>query len=168
MKANALPHECFLYFRSERRVNRRCQRRNQFRIIITGKRREKLIQINPMIKSHLPPFSHGRSDFTRNGRQNYVFIIIFFLHTVSNPLDFFNFSPKSLTIQPFLHRFEPQKIHLGLFVGPLWTKAIDFWFARAIPWPTTRPNAHISKSHLAPTSVFPRTRQIWPQFWPKS
>ena len=31
---------------------------------------------------------------------------------------------------------------LGFF-GPLGTKAIDFWFARAIPWPTTRPIAYV-------------------------
>ena len=30
---------------------------------------------------------------------------------------------------------------LGFF-GPLGTKTIDFWFARAIPWPTTRPTTH--------------------------
>ena len=28
------------------------------------------------------------------------------------------------------------------FVGSLGTKTIDFWFARAIPWPTTRPSVH--------------------------
>ena len=28
------------------------------------------------------------------------------------------------------------------FVGSLGTKTIDFWFARAIPWPTTRPIIH--------------------------
>ena len=32
-------------------------------------------------------------------------------------------------------------IFLG-FVGSLGTKTIDFWFARAIPWPTTRPTVH--------------------------
>ena len=60
------------------------------------------------------PFSHGRSDFTRNGRQNDLFLYnhqgFFLQNTVSNPLDFFNFSPKSLTIQLFLHRFEPEKV----------------------------------------------------------
>ena len=30
------------------------------------------------------------------------------------------------------------------FVGSLGTKTIDFWFARAIPWPTTRPIAYVT------------------------
>ena len=55
-------------------------------------------------------------------------------------------SPNWLWLLTFKTKF------LG-FVGPLGTKTNDFWFARAIPWPTTRPSTHYSKAYWANTGT---------------